>query len=60
MPDNTGPEENDVESTAEHAPVIWPEPSRLDSWWRDIMTDPSAAVPVAEPESVPPSLTRNG
>lgn len=60
MPDNTGPEENDVESTTEHAPVIWPEPSRLDSWWRDIMTDPIAGAPVAESEPAPPSLTRNG
>lgn len=59
MPDNTGPEENDVESTAEHTPVIWPQPSRLDAWWRDIMADPVSATPAGEPEPVPPSLTRN-
>ncbi|MEU1984982.1 hypothetical protein [Nocardia sp. NPDC019395] len=59
MPDNTGPEENDVETTAEHTPVIWPEPSRLDSWWRDIMTDPGSAGPADEPEAVPPTLTHN-
>lgn len=57
MPDdNTGPEEHDVELNSEHTPVIWPEPSRLDSWWRDIMTD---AAPAREPEPAPPTLTRN-
>lgn len=59
MPDNTGPEENDVETASEHTPVIWPEPSRLDSWWRDIMTDPGSASTAGEPEPVPPTLTRN-
>lgn len=58
MPDNTGPEEHDVEPTAEHTPVIWPEPSRLDSWWHDIMTDPESAIPAGEPEPVTPPLTR--
>ena len=58
MPDNTGLEENDVETTAEQAPVIWPEPSRLDSWWHRIMTDNTAsaagtgsAAGTASPES---------
>lgn len=59
MPDNTGPEENDVETSTDHTPVIWPEPSRLEAWWRDIMADPGAPGPSGEPEPFPPSLSRN-
>lgn len=53
MPDNTGPEENDVETTADHTPVIWPEPSRLETWWRDIMADPGAPGPGRRTGTVP-------
>ncbi|MBF6350911.1 hypothetical protein IU448_18085 [Nocardia flavorosea] len=53
MPDNTGPEENDVETTADHTPVIWPEPSRLEAWWRDIMAGPGSPGPGRRTGTVP-------
>lgn len=50
MFENTGPEETEVEQMS----VVWPEPSRLDSWWRRIMTGPDSETEYSRTAQVPP------
>ncbi|WP_175648029.1 hypothetical protein [Nocardia donostiensis] len=50
MPEYAGPDEAELDQ----APVVWPEPSRLDSWWHHVMTDPETGAGSA------PTLTHNG
>ncbi|WP_217998065.1 hypothetical protein [Nocardia paucivorans] len=50
MFENTGPEETEAEQTL----VVWPEPSRLDSWWQRIMTGSDTGTEYRPTAQVPP------
>jgi len=56
MPEYAGYEETELEQTA----VVWPEPSRLDAWWENVMASSTGGGSGAKKSGqVPPTTPKS-